>query len=223
MSIIVKEQSQRPKQPPIPAGMHVATCYYVVDVGTHHFTWKGEEKSTRKVYIGFEVPGERMTIPAKDGEPEKNLPRAISQDYTISLDKKSNLRKVLDSWRGKAFTPEELKGFDLKNILGVPCMLNLAFSECGKYTNINGVVPMMAGIPAKDQENPSLMFSVDDMETGADSEWPENMPNWLREKVKESDEFKALTAPPQTAPQVDVSNVTEEEMVGATDEEEQPF
>jgi hypothetical protein len=223
MSIIVKEQASRPKSPPIPAGMHVATCYYVVDVGTHHFNWQGEEKSTRKVYLGFEVNGERITIPAKDGEPEKDLPRAISQDYTISLDKKSNLRKTLDSWRGVPFTPEELKGFDLKNILGAPCMLNLAHSVCGQYANIIGVVPMMKGMPVPTPENPSLMFSVDDLVSGADSEWPENMPNWLREKVKDSDEFKALNTV-QTAPAVDVSEVTEAEMVGSEeDDSNTPF
>ena len=198
MSIIVKEQAERKKSPPIPAGMHVATCYYVVDVGTHRFTFQGEEKSTRKVYLGFEVNGERMTIPAKDGEPEKDLPRAISQDYTISLDKKSNLRKVLDSWRGKPFTPEELKGFDLKNILGAPCLLNLAHSVCGKYANIIGVSPMMKGMPAPDQENPSLIFSLEDALDGSGGVvWPDNMPNWLKEKVMDSDEFKALGAAPE--------------------------
>jgi len=222
-SIIVKEQSQRPKQPPIQAGMHVATCYYVVDVGTHHFTYKGEAKSNRKVYIGFEVHGERITIPAKDGEPEKDLPRAISQDYTISLDKKSNLRKVLDSWRGKPFTKEELDGFDLQNILGKPCMLNLAHSECGQYANIIGVVPMMAGIPTKDPENPQLLFSVGDLKEGVPPEWPENMPKWLIEKVQESDEYKALNAAPQTAPAVDVSGVTKEQMTGEALGEETPF
>lgn len=223
MSIIVKEQSQRPKQPPIPAGMHVATCYYVVDVGTHHFNWQGEAKSNRKVYLGFEVHGERITIPSKDGEPEKNLPRAISQDYTISLDKKSNLRKVLDSWRGKAFTPEELKGFDLKNILGAPCMLNLAHSVCGQYANIIGVVPMMKGMDAPKPENPQLLFSVGDLKEGVAPEWPENMPKWLIEKVQESDEYKALSAPAQTAPDVDVSQVTEAEMTGEEETIDRPF
>lgn len=230
MSIIVKEQSSRPKAPPIPAGMHVATCYYVVDVGTQHWSYMGDPKSGRKVYLGFEVHGERMTIPAKDGEPEKDLPRAASQDYTISLDKKANLRKTLDSWRGVPFTPEELKGFDLKNILGAPCMLNLAHSVCGQYANIIGVVPMMKGMPAPTPENPTLEFSVDDLVSGDDSEWPENMPNWLREKVKDSDEFKALSAPAQTAPPVDVSQVTEADMTGGGDlpsleaeDEEPPF
>jgi hypothetical protein len=196
MSIIVKEQSQRPKQPPIPAGMHVATCYYVVDVGTHHFTYSGEAKSNRKVYLGFEVHGERIEIDV-DGV-KKDLPRAISQDYTISLDKKSNLRKTLDSWRGQPFTPEELKGFDLQNIIGKPCMLNLAHSVCGQYANIIGVVPMMKGMEAPKQENPSLEFSVDDYA----GEWPENMPKWLIEKVQDSDEFKAKSpqAPAATPP-----------------------
>jgi hypothetical protein len=190
MSIIVKEQSSRPKAPPIDAGMHVATCYYICDVGTHHFNWQGEDKSSRKVYIGFEVPGERIELEI-DGE-KKDLPRAISQDYTISLDKKSNLRKTLDSWRGKPFEPEELKGFDLKNVLGKPCMLNLAHSVCGKYANIIGVVPMMKGMPTPALENPTLEFSMDDLVAGADPAWPENMPKWLIEKVQESDEYKAL-------------------------------
>ena len=217
MSIIVKEQSSRPKAPPIPAGMHVATCYYVVDVGTHHFNWQGEAKSNRKVYLGFEVHGERITIPAKDGEPEKDLPRAISQDYTISLDKKSNLRKVLDSWRGKAFTPEELKGFDLKNILGAPCMLNLAHSVCGQYANIIGVVPMMKGMPTPDAENPPLLFSVGDLKD-ANADWPENMPKWLIEKAQESDEYKALTAGPAQEAPAEADPAVDEAL-----EEEPPF
>ena len=221
MSIIVKEQSQRPKQPPIPAGMHVATCYYVVDVGTHHFTYKGEAKSNRKVYLGFEVHGERIEIEI-DGV-KKDLPRAISQDYTISLDKKSNLRKVLDSWRGKPFTKEELDGFDLQNILGKPCMLNLAHSACGQYANIIGVVPMMKGMTTPAPENPQLLVSVGDLKEGVPPEWPENMPKWLIEKVQESDEYKALTMQKQEAPAFDVSNVTEADMTGEELDEEVPF
>jgi hypothetical protein len=36
---------------------------------------------------------------------------------TVSLASNGNLKPLLESWRGKKFTKEELVGFDLKTIL----------------------------------------------------------------------------------------------------------
>jgi hypothetical protein len=33
------------------------------------------------------------------------------------------------AWRGREFTPEELKGFHLKNILGAWCMISVVHNE----------------------------------------------------------------------------------------------
>ena len=56
---------------------------------------------------------------------EDGRPFLLTQIYTLSLHEKSNLRKDLESWRGKTFTEEELKGFDLERLINVPALVNV--------------------------------------------------------------------------------------------------
>lgn len=188
--MIAKETSTRKKQDPIPAGMAAAVCYAACDCGTRHD--EKFDKDKREVTLIWEVPSSRIDI-EKDGV-TKSLPRAISQTYTISLHEKASLRKDLQGWRGKPFTETELAGFEIKNILGKPCLLNLVTSNCGKYTNIGGITPLMAGMEAPKQENPSTYFSFDDCKDGVEPVFPEGMPKWLVEKAKESDEYRLIIA-----------------------------
>jgi hypothetical protein len=53
----------------------------------------------------------------------------IAKQFTLSLNEKANLRADLASWRGRDFTPEEIRGFDLKNILGHWAMISVTASE----------------------------------------------------------------------------------------------
>ena len=96
-------------------GSHLARCYRIIDLGTQQDEWQGETKHFRKVMIEWEVPAETIEI---DGIQK---PLTISRWYTASLGKKANLRRNLEGWRNKAFTDEELAGFDLKNVLTKPC------------------------------------------------------------------------------------------------------
>ena len=48
-----------------------------------------------------------------------------SRKFTLSLHKKSTLRGFLTSWRGQAFTAEELAGFDIEVLVGVNCLLQV--------------------------------------------------------------------------------------------------
>jgi len=101
--------------------MHKAICYGVYDLGTQFNETFGNKN--HKVLLQWELPEARIDI-QKDGE-DLNLPRAQSKIYTLSLHEKANLRKDLESWRGKSFTATELEGFDLKNLLGVDCQLQV--------------------------------------------------------------------------------------------------
>lgn len=65
-----------------------------------------------KIRIFWEIIGETIEI---NGE---QMPRLVSKEFTLSLNEKSKLRQALQSWRGKAFTAEELQGFDLRKVLG---------------------------------------------------------------------------------------------------------
>jgi hypothetical protein len=96
---------------PIPAGTYVARCVSVIDLGVQETPWGGKEK----VYIGFEIPGERVQWKDKDGK-EHEGPAFIGSRYTNSINEKAILGQHLTSWRGVPFTDDERQGFDLFTI-----------------------------------------------------------------------------------------------------------
>lgn len=175
---------------PIPAGMHHAVCYGVVDLGTQP-SYNPKYPPRRKVLFIFELPGQRGEF-VKDGV-TKNLPRAISEKYTNSLSAKSNLRPLLESWRGRPFTEDELKGFDLEKVCGANALLNLIHEHKGDktYTNISTINPLMSGTKKLIAENPPLKFSLDSFPGNAPIVFPENMPEWIRQRIMDSDEYIA--------------------------------
>lgn len=110
MSLIAKA-SGGSKFPILEAGSYPAMCYAIVDIGQQYN--KTFNNYAQKVIFMWELPGEEIEI---EGEMK---PRAISETYTNSLGEKANLRKMLENWRGRAFTQEEMDGFDLRNVLGL--------------------------------------------------------------------------------------------------------
>lgn len=183
MSLIAKETGSGDFTP-IPEGMHQAICYGVYDLGTHFSEKFG--KSARKVLIVWEFPTVRIDLEI-DGE-TKNLPRSISKQYTLSLNEKAVLRKDLESWRSKRFTKDELKGFDLARLLGIPCQLQILHNEKdGKtYSNIQTIVPMMATTSPPVPENTPRLFTFDESK-----EIPDNTPEWVQNILKEAEEYPA--------------------------------
>jgi len=121
MGLVVSEAGERKEQPLMDAGLKRAVCCNVVDLGTHMNIHFG--KLQRSVRLTWELSDERNSITIDDVE--KDVPRLIGKKYTLSLSKNSNLRKDLKSWRGRDFTPDELKAFDLSSLVGVACLLNV--------------------------------------------------------------------------------------------------
>ena len=72
------------------------------------------------------------------------MPLTISKSYTVSLHEKAGLRRDLAAWRGKDFTEEEAKSFDVAKLIGAYAMVNVTTSDTnGKtYTNIAGLTPI---------------------------------------------------------------------------------
>jgi len=164
---------------PIEAGVHQAICIRYYDLGTCYMEMF--DKSARKVMIMWEIPDCRITIDNKD------LPRALSKEYTLSLHKKANLRIDLESWMGRIFTEKELEGFNLDNVLGINCMLNLIHktNDRGTFANVASVMPLMKGMEKRKPENPLISFSFDDPEI----EIPKGTPQWIEDKIKSSEEW----------------------------------
>lgn len=189
MSLIAKDKGGTDYEP-LAAGMHHAVCYGIVDLGTQP---GGQYEPKRKVCFLWEIPSERIQF-ERDGV-KKDLPRGMSSQYTLSLSAKGLLRPMLESWRGRAFTEDELKGFDLKTILGANCFLNVVHvagtgKNSGKtFANVKSVNPLAKGMPKLKSETPLVFFSLD--ECGSPITVPATLPDWIKAKIMQSEECLA--------------------------------
>jgi len=169
----------------IPAGTHLARCYSMVHVGTVEWTYQGEIKNTDKVRLTFELPDELRIFNADNGE----QPMVISKEYTLSLHEKSNLRKELETWRGKKFDDSETENFDVSKLIGQPCYLSIIHSTAknnNTYANIGGISKLPKGITAPPQINPSFEFNFDDC---FDTEWLKSAPVFLQDMIRQTPEY----------------------------------
>lgn len=133
MSMTLKNES---KFVPCPDGCHEAVCVDIVDLGIVSSRFGDKHK----LKFVWEVD-QKM----KDGRPF-----TVQQRYTWSLGKKSNLRKDLLAWRGRDFTAEELKGYDLERLLGTPCRLVVVHNpvDGDVFANVTSVLTSKAKLAA---------------------------------------------------------------------------
>lgn len=191
MAIIAKASSGA-KRDVLEAGMYLARAYQMLHIGNVEETIPGQApKMMNKVRIGWELPTETRVFSEEKGE----QPIVISKEFTLSMHEKSGLRQMLKGWRGKDFTDAEAQQFDITKLLGVPCMLNITHkpSKDGSqvYEQISGVTPVPKGMTCPPQVNPNQELSYDN--------WNEELfnalPDFLKDKIKSSDEYKAMKNP----------------------------
>ena len=118
---------------PAPEGLHSAVCVDVVDLGQQETPW-GER---HKVLLAWEIANLM----------EDGRPFIVRKRYTASLHEKSNLNKDLRAWRGQAFTPQDLAGFDIERVLGIPCQVLIQHTEKdgSVYANVTAVMRAAPG------------------------------------------------------------------------------
>lgn len=187
----------------IPAGNYAARCYQMIEIGTVTEFVMGKQQILKKVRIGWELPTELKVFKEENGE----QPLVISKEYTLSLHEKSNLRKDLKSWRGKDFTEEEAKLFDITKLLGVACMLNIIHTQSKDgtktYEQIAGITSVPKGMKVPPQINKTLELSYDSF----NPELFELMPDFIKTKMKGSLEYASMTEPHSR--QMDANDIAE--------------
>ena len=137
--IIVKQPEE--KFPTAPEGSFAAICVDEIDMGKVTSEWNGEKRDRHMVRLVWQINEE-------DDDGKLFL---VKQDYTASLDEKAKLRKLLQSWRGRAFTALELAGFDLETIIGSGCMVTIVHnrgSRGGVFANVEVVTKLPKGMVA---------------------------------------------------------------------------
>lgn len=182
MALLARQTKQETKVEPLSAGMHIAVCYAVIDLGVQFN--EAYQKEQHKIMLIWETD---ETMTTADGEVK---PKAISKEFALSLHEKSDLFKTLTSWRGRAFTEEELEGFDVSKVLGAPCMLNIVTAEKNDktYSNISSVTPLMKGLPVPNLVNKKVLFELSADTIGQ----IEELPQWIGDKIKKSLTYKYI-------------------------------
>jgi hypothetical protein len=168
MSLILKK---KPFVPP-PEGIWPGCCVDVVDLGDVETPW-GVKHHVKVIWEISPVM------------PETGKRFLASKRYNFSFDDRSTLYKDLRSWRGRAFTAEELKGFDLEKVLAAPCQLIITHEESdgvvyGNVTTVLKADPKNLLRPSgeykrvKDREGyqPPATTEKEPEQTGADNQPP---------------------------------------------------
>jgi hypothetical protein len=172
----------------IPSGLQVARCYSMLEIGTVSETWEGQSKNQKKVRLTFELPNELRVFKPENGE----QPMSISKTFTQTMHEKGGLRKFLEQWRGKAFTEDEAKRFDVSKLLGAPCTLTIVHTEKdGKtFSNISSIAPVMKNMSCPDQINPNKILSYD----AFDWDIYNSLPEFLQNQMAATPEYGRLQA-----------------------------
>lgn len=164
---------------PVPEGSHLAICDMFVDLGLQDSSYNGQNKTQHKIYLRWQIPALRLTY-EKDGIQHEG-PMSIGSKFTLSLHEKAALRKILQSWRGRAFTPDELKKFDVTTILGKPCLITVTHAQReggGVYANVGAVAKLPPGVDPPALEGETLIYDADNL-----GSWEKLRP-WLQDAIK---------------------------------------
>lgn len=125
--VVTQEKREFEKIKP---GLINAICIGVWNIGKHKVEFQGEVKLKQQVIIGFEV---------QQRHSEKDEPMLQLSKFNMSLHEKSKLGPMIESWFSKKLTDSERYNYDLKQIIGKKCTLNLI--ENGTYINIATILP----------------------------------------------------------------------------------
>jgi hypothetical protein len=110
----------------------------VVDLGEVEVTFQGKTQRKHKVAIVWQL----------DEEMADGRPFLVRRRFTCSLHPKSALRQILEAWRGRAFSDQELAGFDLETLIGVGAIVSLIHEtrDGTTYSNVSTVMKLAKGM-----------------------------------------------------------------------------
>lgn len=161
-----------------PEGTFNAVCVTILDLGTQPNEKWGDR---RKITLSFELEEEN-----EDGDRF-----ILFRNYNASLAPKATLTGHLKSWLGIKI--EKGEEFDLDEMLGKPGMVTVVHTEGDDgttYANVDTITSLPKGVkPLKPNADLVSMY----LEEGSfDQDVFDNLPEGVQDKIKASDEYKAL-------------------------------
>lgn len=144
--------AEKPRFVP-PDDQYIAVCCDVVNLGLQkkdNSRYNKPDSMVKKCRVDFLIPLKH---------PETGQFVRISQFFTVSLGEKANLRKFMEQWRGKQFTPEELEaGIVIDKMIGAHALITIEAQKnpaTGKtYSNITAITKVPAMMREEAQKFP---------------------------------------------------------------------
>lgn len=200
---------------PPPAGPHAGCLVAIVDLGTHTDVYKDEARTTRQVYLVWELVDQQRE---EDG---KN--HLIGARYTLSTHPKAGLRIMLEAWRGKGYAENE--EVDITASLGKSCLVNVQHGQTGsgkafaKIKSISALPKAMAAsCPKPTYPLICWSFASDDLPPDV-SHLPYIYGTPVKDKIEASEEWKKTYL---TKPMGGGAGRATAPVAGAGDQEEDP-
>lgn len=195
---MVSDGGNGPRLPPVEAGVHVAVCSGLFDIGTQE-TKFGDK---RKMILVWQLPGLRDTGTDDETGETWDRPRSLTQWHTMSLNEKASLRKDYEAITGKVLTKEQAKEFDLTVLLGVNAQLQVV--QEAKDDRVNAKIKTVMACPRGHQQVPvegeAVWFHFDAVQSDpiTEADIPEAVPNFIKKRIMAAPEWvaKGGTPPP---------------------------
>lgn len=177
---------QKTQRELVPEGNHPARIYELIEIGTVDSTYAGETKKVHKIRIGFELPTEKRTFSEEKGE----QPMVISKEMALSFGDLAGLRKIIEAVEGRKLTDAEAVDYDVETILGKPLLVAVGHSEPNQegiqYANANTFSPVIKGLTVDPLYNKERLLTYEKW----DETLYQSLPDFLKEKIQSSLEFK---------------------------------
>lgn len=181
----IKPDLQEKKDYPIiSAGTHLARCYQLIHVGhipnTHP---KAVSPIVNKIRLTWEFPTELHTFSADKGE----QPFVLSSDFTLSMNEKSNLRKMAESWFGKKFSDEEAAEFDAESLVGKECLVTVTHTEKDgrTYASVQNITSLPKGMNCPEGINKTNIITWENITPDQLGKFPK----FLQDTMKQAAEY----------------------------------
>ena len=173
---IVAKQENSDFEPHIEGSGFAATCVDVIDMGERINKKFGKlNHEVRLIFQTNEVNSQGRHFD-------------ISRTFTVSMNKKANLRIFLGQWRGKSYTEEQArKGVELHKLVGQHALISVEHRQSADgtktYANISSIAPL-----PKEMSPPTLPAW----------ERPEYIAELIARNAKEAEDFRRASAPQPT-------------------------
>ncbi len=122
-------------------------------------------------------------------------PFVHQQQFAQSMGPKAKIRLLLEGWKGVTFTPEQAKAFNYAKLIGAACEVNLIkkTSKAGKdRIEIGSILMLAEGTQVPAPKNEQLIFTIPSHASEFNTEKFNKLGKWWQDKIRSSDEFKAL-------------------------------